>query len=211
MLATLFQNPLFFVVWIVAILIALTAHEFSHALVGTLLGDPTAKRLGRLTLNPAAHIDPFGLLTLVVVGFGWGRPVPFNPYNLRDQRWGPVAIAFAGPGMNLLLATLAGILLRFLFPVLGDENLLVHFLFVSVYLNMGLLLFNLLPIPPLDGSKLIFAVLRGPQAARQRMILETRGPWILFALVIGDMLFGLGIFSWLFSLISVFVHYVVGV
>jgi Zn-dependent protease len=211
MLSTLFQNPLFFAVWIVAILFALTVHEFSHALVGTLLGDPTAKRLGRLTLNPVAHIDPFGLLTLVAVGFGWGKPVPFNPYNLRDQRWGPVAIALAGPGMNLLVATIAGIALRILLPILGDANLLVQFLLVSIYLNMGLLLFNLIPIPPLDGSKLLFALLRGPDAARQRMMLETRGPWVLFALVIGDMVFNVGIFSWLFGLISSFIRLLVGV
>lgn len=211
MIATLFQDPLFFAVWIVAILFALSVHEFSHALVSTMLGDQTAKRLGRLTLNPASHVDPFGLLTLVTVGFGWGKPVPFNPYNLRDQRWGPVAIALAGPGMNLLVATIMGILLRVLMPMLGDGNLLVQFLLVSVYLNMGLLLFNLLPIPPLDGSKLLFALLRGPNAARQQMMLEARGPWLLLFLVIADMLLGLGIFSSLFGIISHFIRFVVGV
>ncbi|MBU1348632.1 site-2 protease family protein [Patescibacteria group bacterium] len=189
-----------FVAWVLAILFALTVHEFSHALMGSLLGDPTAKRLGRLTLNPIAHIDPFGLMALVTVGFGWGKPVPFNPYNLRDQKWGPVKVALAGPAMNLLVAILLGFLLRFVGIWLSATNLLVQFLYVSIFINVALLLFNLLPIPPLDGSKLLLASLRGPEWARLRMWLETRGPWLLIGLVVLDAVFGLDVFGTLFRL-----------
>ena len=103
MLSLLFQNPILFVTWVLAILFALTVHEFSHALTGTLLGDMTAKRLGRLTLNPAAHVDTLGLIGLVLVGFGWGKPVPYNTYNLRDQKWGPVTIALAAGSQTRLI------------------------------------------------------------------------------------------------------------
>lgn len=211
MIFSLFQDPIFFVLWVAAILIALSAHEFSHALVGNLLGDETAKRLGRLTLNPLAHVDLFGLVTLVTVGFGWGKPVPFNLYNLRNQKWGPVAIALAGPGMNLLLATVMALVLRLVLPSLGDANLLVQFLLLSIYLNLSLLLFNLIPVPPLDGSKLLLLALRDPKYARARLFIETRGPIILFGVIIADMLLNIGVFSWFAAVIEHFIHLVVGV
>jgi Zn-dependent protease len=211
MLSLLFDNPLIFVIWLAAILIALSAHEFSHALAGTLMGDDTAKRQGRLTLNPLSHVDPFGLFTLVAIGFGWGKPVPFNPYNLRNQRWGPVIVALAGPAMNLAIALVMGIILRVLVFRLGEGNLLIEFLFLSVYLNLSLLLFNLIPIPPLDGSKLLFAFLDGPSGARKREWLERRGPWLLLALILGDNILNLGIFSTLFGVITHFISFVVGV
>ncbi|MCI0479911.1 site-2 protease family protein [Candidatus Uhrbacteria bacterium] len=211
MLSLLFENPVIFVIWVLAILVALSVHEFSHALMGTLLGDPTAKRLGRLTLNPVKHIDPFGLMALVTVGFGWGKPVPYNPYNLRDQTWGPVKVALAGPAMNLVVAILLGLALRILSPLLGEGNLLSQFLYLCVFLNVALLLFNLLPIPPLDGSKLLLAFLRGPDAMRARVWLETRGPWLLIMLIVGDMVLGLGVFRALFRLTTGFISLVVGV
>lgn len=211
MIFSLFQDPVFFFLWVAAILITLSAHEFSHALVAHALGDQTAKRLGRLTLNPLSHIDPFGLMTLVTVGFGWGKPVPFNPYNLKNQSWGPVAIAFAGPGMNLFLATVMALILRIVLPSLGDGNLLVQFLLLSIYLNLSLLLFNLIPIPPLDGSKLLLALLSGPAHARTRMIIETRGPLILFGVIFADLLLHLGIFSSFATVIEHFIRIVVGV
>lgn len=211
MIFSLFQDPVFFVLWVGAILIALSAHEFSHALAANALGDQTAKRLGRLTLNPVSHIDLFGLVTLVTVGFGWGKPVPFNPYNLKNQSWGPVVIALAGPGMNLFLGTVMALLLRVLLPSLGDTNLLVQFLMLSIYLNLSLLLFNLIPIPPLDGSKLLLAMLPGPAHARTRLLIETRGPVILFGVIIADMLLKIGIFSWFATIIQHFIRIVVGV
>jgi len=211
MLPLLFQNPLVFVAWVLAILVALSVHEFSHALVSNWLGDPTAKRLGRLTLNPAAHVDLLGLLALVTVGFGWGKPVPYNAYNLRNQKWGPIAIALAGPAMNLVLALGLGLLTRLLLPVLSDGNLLIQFLYLSLMLNLSLMLFNLLPIPPLDGSKILLAVLSGPQAARTRIWLETRGPLLLIGVVIADAVLGLGIFGWLYRVVTALTDLIIGV
>lgn len=200
-----------FVVWVLVVLIALSVHEFSHALAGTLLGDPTAKRLGRLTLNPIAHVDPFGLIALVTVGFGWGKPVPYNPYNLRDHTWGPVKVALAGPAMNLAVAVLLGFVLRLLGPVLGETNLLIQFLYLSVYLNVVLLLFNLLPLPPLDGSKLLLSSLSAPKWIGLRTWLETRGSWLLVGLIVADMVLGLNLFGALFDLTDGFIRIVVGI
>lgn len=211
MFSLLFQEPILFILWVAAILIALSLHEYSHALVGTLLGDPTAKRMGRLTLNPAAHVDALGFLALITVGFGWGKPVPFNAYNLKNQRWGPVLIALAGPAMNLVLAIISGLTLRLLLPGLGAENLLIQFLELLAYLNFGLMLFNLIPIPPLDGSKLLLAVLAGPRYQKTRFFIETRGPWLLIALVIADSFLGLNVFSGLFRLVSSLMNALIGV
>lgn len=197
MIFQLFSNPLFFIVWAVAIIIALTVHEFSHAFMAHRLGDETANRSGRLTLNPLAHIDPLGFFMLVVAGFGWGRPVPFNPYNLRSGRWGPVLVAFAGPLSNLIMFFAAGTLVRFLVTTtsLGGGNLLIVFLFLLMLINGVLFVFNLIPIPPLDGSKLLFALLASPRYERARYLLEVRGPLILLAVIVLDNFLGVRLLS----------------
>lgn len=200
MIFYLFQQPFLFLAWVIALLFALSVHEFSHALVGTWLGDTTAKRLGRLTLNPAAHIDPVGLIAVVLIGFGWGKPVPYNPYNLTWPRWGPTAIAAAGPVSNLLLAILLASALAFFGPLLGPANLLTTFLVIGVQLNIALLVFNLIPLPPLDGSKALLSALSHPKYAAIRNTIELQGPTILFMLIILDTVARLGIFSTLFSL-----------
>lgn len=197
MLRLLFQEPIIFAVWFLSFLLALTVHEFSHALVGNALGDSTAKRLGRLTLNPAAHVDPLGLLTVVFIGFGWGKPVPYNPYNLKWPKWGPVAIAFAGPISNLLLATVAAIAFGLLAPRLGASNLLSIFLLIFAQMNIALLAFNLIPLPPLDGSKLLLAALSSPKYQAARLFIEQRGPFLLLLLVLLDSFGNIGIFSWI--------------
>lgn len=148
----LFENPLLFLMITVAIIFALTIHEFFHAWTAFYLGDSTAKDQGRLTINPLAHLDPFGTLLLFIAGFGWGKPVPFNPYNLRNQKWGPALVALAGPASNFFMALIVGFSLRFL--TLTDPYL---FLFLSyfVWINLLLGIFNLMPIPPLDGSHIL--------------------------------------------------------
>lgn len=197
----LFEEPLVFVAWLLAILVSLTVHEFSHALTSTALGDPTAKVSGRLTLNPMAHIDPLGFLALIFVGFGWGKPVPFNPYNLSVRRWGPALVGLAGPFANLIFVALSVISLKILQATtdLSVGNLLIlQFLFLLLTINLILLLFNLIPVPPLDGSKLLFAVLSSPKYAQLRFKLESRGPMILLGVIILDSFLGLGIFARLF-------------
>src|ERR1041385_4811939 len=114
MLTSLFTNPLQGLAWIVAFVAALTLHEFCHALAAKLQGDDTADRGGRLTLNPLSHIDPMGFLLVLVAGFGWSKPVPYNGYNLRNQKWGPVIVAAAGPLSNLVLFIISGLTYRIL-------------------------------------------------------------------------------------------------
>ncbi|MDO8581716.1 MAG: site-2 protease family protein [bacterium] len=197
----LFTNPLLFLAWIVAILVTLTIHEFSHAFVATLLGDRTPQDQGRLTFDPRAHVDTTGLLMLVLVGFGWGKPVQFNPHNLRYPRWGATFVALAGPLSNFFGALLFGIagVLLLRFGVLSGENLLIFFLFRLVTVNVVLMLFNLIPIPPLDGSKVLLDALHHPRYDRIRFLLETRGPILLLALVLLDMILPFSLFGWLFS------------
>ncbi len=189
------------VVWILAILIALSVHEFSHALVGTALGDDTARRAGRLTLNPFAHIDVMGFLMLLFIGFGWGKSVPFNPYNLRYPKWGPTLVALAGPFSNLLQIIVFGFALKGVTTLgaLPIDNLLVQFLGLLVVINTVIMLFNIIPIPPLDGSKVLLSLLDAPRHAHLRHTIETRGPILLLGLVILDTFFGLNIFGHLFG------------
>jgi Zn-dependent protease len=198
-ISLLVENPLYFIAWVAAILIALTVHEFSHAFAAHYLGDQTAKRMGRLSLNPLAHIDPIGFLALVLVGFGWGKPVPFNPYNLRYPKWGSALVAAAGPVSNIAMVIVAGMVLKYAGPFLPNGNLLGEFLALLVGLNVMLCLFNLIPIPPLDGSKFLLSALTAPEHYKTRFLLETRGPLILLAFIVLDSLSGLNILSTVFS------------
>ncbi len=205
MFSLLFSTPLIFIAWAIAFLLALSFHEASHAFVALLLGDQTAKRMGRLTLNPVAHVDPLGLIALIAIGFGWGKPVPFNPYNLKWPKWGPVAVAFAGPISNLILAFLSAGLLAIFAPIFGCTNLLVLTLAISAEINIVLMAFNLLPFPPLDGSKLLLAALAHPKYARVRMMIEVYGSRALLVVVLFGSLFGISIFSgWLQGAIRLF-------
>ena len=182
---SLFQNPVFFFIWAVAIIIAISVHEFSHAACAYALGDPTAKYEGRLTLNPLAHLDLWGTLLLLFVGIGWGKPVPFNPYNLKNQRYGPALVALAGPGSNLVLIIIFGLILKFIYPWLGlgTENALYIFLSVLIFINISLMIFNLVPVPPLDGSKLLLAVLPS-RLDNVKIFLERYGFLILILFII---------------------------
>ncbi len=173
-------------VWVGAILTSLTIHEFSHALVGKLRGDKTAEREGRLTLNPLSHIDPMGFLALLFLGFGWAKPVPFNPYNLKNPKWDSVAIALAGPISNVLVAMVAALLIRGLVgaQIVTTLNFLVVFLFLLILINLFLAFFNLIPVHPLDGSKLFFALFDAPRYANLRHSVATYGPQVLMIAVI---------------------------
>jgi len=162
-------------------------HEFSHGWMAYRLGDSTAKYLGRLTLNPLKHLDFFGsfLLPLAIFAFsggraifGWAKPVPYNPYNLRDQRWGSAKVAAAGPGANLLVALIFGLILRFLPSDISGLAELTQIFSLIVFLNILLAVFNLVPISPLDGSKILFTVL--PHSLEGvRVFLERYGLFVL--------------------------------
>ena len=195
-----------FVVWILAILYALSVHEASHALGGVVMGDDTAKHQGRLTLNPLAHLDFFGFIMLILAGFGWGKPVPFNPYNLRNQRWGPAIVAIFGPLANIVSVIIFVVALRVLagFSGFGGENLLVQFLFALVMVNTVLAVFNLIPIPPLDGSKILFAILPA-EYNDFKMNLTRQGPILLIGLIIVDRILPVSILGTLFGVVIGFV------
>jgi len=145
----------------VTLLIAFTFHEFAHAAVATALGDETPKVYGRLTLNPLAHLDPIGTLTLIFAGFGWAKPVPVDPYAVRRKtKAGMMLVSLAGPMTNLLLGILAAIPLRFGWvPLIKSTSSFLpswgEFLLEFLFLNLSLFLFNLLPLAPLDGEKIL--------------------------------------------------------
>ena len=159
MLQSFLQDAIYL---IPAVLLSLSFHEFSHGYVAFKLGDPTAKQAGRLTLNPLAHIDPLGTLCMLIFRFGWAKPVPVNVMYFKDRKKGMAITAAAGPISNLLLAFLC--LLLFV-PVLvyagwtAVGSYAANFLYILVMINVGLAVFNLLPISPLDGSKILYAVL----------------------------------------------------
>ena len=151
------------------LLIAITFHEFAHAFVADKLGDDTPRRQGRLTLNPLAHLDPFGCIMLLFLGIGWGKPVAINPYNFHrkiSMRKGNALVSIAGPAMNFILvivfSVIYGLLLRFAGPFMilnKTGQVLNTVLLQALYINIGLGLFNLIPLPPLDGSKILDAFL----------------------------------------------------
>jgi Zn-dependent protease len=164
--------------------VALPFHEFSHALAAYRLGDGTAKLLGRLTLNPLAHLEPIGAILILLVGFGWAKPTPYNPYNLRGGHYGEAIVSAAGPISNLVLAVAAALPFRFIVATEMDIPILViETLYRFVWINVLLMVFNLIPLPPLDGSKVLYAVLDRETAFRVRPILDQYGPIILLALI----------------------------
>lgn len=177
-------RPEFLVAAGLVILVALPFHEFSHALAAYRLGDSTAKFQGRLTLNPIAHIDPIGALLILVAGFGWAKPTPYNPYNLRGGHYGEAIISAAGPLSNLVLAAAAALPYRYIVATDMDVPLVALLILeFFVYINVLLMVFNLIPLPPLDGSKVLYAVLDRETAFRVRPVLDQYGPIILLALI----------------------------
>jgi len=170
------------IIFVPIILISLTFHELAHGWVAYRLGDNTAKNQGRLTLNPLAHIDPVGFLMMILVGFGWAKPVPVNPYNLRtDSDRGMLLVSLAGPAANLLVALAAALLLGVgvfqLVPFADDVNYVLYF----IQINVVLAIFNLIPVPPLDGSKILAGLL--PGQAQFIYGMETYGMIILMILL----------------------------
>jgi len=175
---------------ILILILSVVIHEVSHGYAALFLGDTTAKYEGRLTLNPLKHLDPFGsvilpLMLAILPGgliFGWAKPVPYNPYNLRNRRWGELLVAIAGPASNIAVALVLSIVIR-LAPVLSLSLSFVQLLFVAVLINVLLAIFNLVPIPPLDGSKILFNLFPG-LALEMRGFLERWGFMFLLFFII---------------------------
>jgi Zn-dependent protease len=175
------RDPLAFVAFIVAIGLGITFHEFMHAYTAHRLGDDTARLLGRMTLDPRAHLDVFGSLLIVLIGFGYGKPVPVNESRLRNGRTGMAIVSLAGPFTNIVLATAVGLpIVAGAMPLFGGEY--HEFLGRVATYNLLLGVFNVLPIPPLDGSKVVYGMLPARQAWAWRSY-EQYGPFILLAIL----------------------------
>jgi len=181
------------------LLITLTIHEFSHGFVAYMLGDDTAKRAGRLTLNPVSHIDPIGLIMLFIARIGWAKPVPINPYNFRDYKRDTALTAAAGPAANFVMAILLSIIFNFLKKMnpellyLGGASAFgVSLLLYAIMINLALGLFNLLPIPPMDGSKILGGFL-SDEAYAKYTARERQGAQILMGILMISYVFRLNL------------------
>jgi Zn-dependent protease len=171
-----------FIFNIAILIMSVVIHEVSHGYAASMLGDQTARYQGRLTLNPLKHLDPVGSVIVPSISyflggfiFGWAKPVPYNPYNLRPGRWSEAIVAIAGPVSNITLAIAFGVLLRF--GVAGGwvNEGFVHITSIVIFINILLAIFNLMPIPPLDGSKILYAILPDDLSLRVRNTLEQYG------------------------------------
>ncbi|MBI4059401.1 site-2 protease family protein [Candidatus Microgenomates bacterium] len=169
-------EPTQLIIFILALLSAITIHEFSHALMADKLGDPTPRLQGRLTLNPLAHLDPLGTILLFLVHFGWGKPVQFDPYNLANPRRDAAIISFAGPASNLILAAILALIAR-----TNPQALLILVPFIQ--LNVVLAIFNLIPIHPLDGGKVLVGLLDPKTASEVDRFMSHYGLIILLILI----------------------------
>ena len=171
------------------ILLALTFHEYAHAYVANRLGDDTAKKGGRLSLNPLRHLDPLGTIMIFLVHFGWAKPVPVNPYRLKNPKKDMLWISAAGPLSNMALALASGILFRLLVAT-GETpdrtsitGLLIYVVFMSLQINLALAIFNVLPIAPLDGSKILSGLLPA-RFGKMFYLMERYGPFVLLGLIL---------------------------
>jgi Zn-dependent protease len=192
------ENIIIPILQIFILIFSVVIHEVAHGSAAEALGDPTARNMGRLSLNPIKHLDPVGSFLVPLIAYfsfgfmiGWAKPVPINPYNFKDQRYGSAKAAFAGPAANISLAILFGLILRVL--ALVGINVPANFVLIIAYvviINLLLAIFNLIPIPPLDGHHILFAFLP-PQAQEFRLFLLRYGMFILLLFIF----FGFGLLS----------------
>jgi Zn-dependent protease len=191
----MFSNPRELLIRIPAILLAITVHEYAHGWVAWRRGDSTAKNSGRLTFNPVAHFDILGFLMMMIGPFGWAKPVPVNPYHLDNPRRDMVYVSLAGPAINIIIALIAGYSFRVLnYYNAGINEYVFDFLRMSVNLNLGLSFFNLLPVPPLDGSKILMGILP-PSKAVSILPLMNHLPKIFLGLLLAEWFLKFPVFS----------------
>lgn len=195
------SSPVTFLALIAGLLIGITIHEFAHAWTANRLGDDTARLMGRISFNPLKHLDPLGVIFLLVIGFGWGKPVPFNPSRIHDPN-GTIKIALSGVFANFLLALVLGLVLRIAtaYGIAIDSSPAFSFISIIIFINLGLIAFNIIPIPPLDGSKVIEHYLSSETAIRFEQI----GPMILFGLIILQQVFS---YPLLFSILEPIIRF----
>ena len=188
-------DPQIIVLLIPALVFSLSFHEFAHAWMAYRLGDSTAARMGRLTLNPMSHLDPIGSLALLLMGFGWAKPVPVDPRYLENPRQDMVKVAAAGPISNIILAIIAALVLRLLFGTDLLTNSIKTFFVIFMQINITLAVFNLLPVSPLDGSQILSPFLEkkfGPDIVWK---MQVYGPRVLFFIILFSMVTDIHIFS----------------
>jgi Zn-dependent protease len=191
LLDTLNSNPTYFFIILLSLVLSIGLHEFAHVFAAYLQGDETGARMGRLTLNPLKHIDLIGLAAILLAGIGWGKPAPFNPNNLRFRRWGTFLVAIAGPLTNILLVAIFGYAATIFVGRFPDGNLMILFFSTMAIMNASLAVFNLLPIPPLDGSRFLSAILGHQHPLVQ--FLGQYGFYLVFGLIIIGPLIGLNL------------------
>ncbi|MFZ5975863.1 MAG: site-2 protease family protein [Bacillota bacterium] len=190
-----------------AILLALSFHEFSHAFVANRLGDDTARMMGRLTMDPIKHIDPIGFLMLLVVGWGWAKPVPINPRKFKKLRRDEILVSLAGPASNLILAIVAFVILYTAHAVFGFYNEIFETIFLNLYIyNVIFMIFNLLPVPPLDGYHIFKNVFFKALPYKFFAAYEQYGMFVLIALVLTGAVSGVlrTVVGWFYSIYVLF-------
>jgi len=192
-------DPQIIVLLIPALVFSLSFHEFAHAWMAYRLGDSTAARMGRLTLNPMSHLDPIGSLALLLMGFGWAKPVPVDPRYLENPRQDMVKVAAAGPISNIILAIIAALVLRLLFDTNLLSNSIKTFFIIFMQINITLAVFNLLPVSPLDGSQILSPFLENKFGPDIVWKMRVHGPRVLFIIIIFSMLTDIHIFSFIIT------------
>lgn len=180
LISLLFENPILFVLVAIGLVISITIHEFAHAYTADYLGDPTPRYQGRVTLDPRAHLDPVGTLLIFLFGFGWGKPVVFDPYNLKDKSKDIAMISFAGPLSNLILATVISLAIG----ILNLPEIAIAIAMPIIFVNVMLAIFNLVPVAPLDGSKIINIFLPKATALEYEIFMNRYGTLVLIALLL---------------------------